>query len=98
MSQLATKFSKKCFCNKTKKSVTIKESNKAFIINLKEKTCNCKYFLKFGVCSHLIAYYNIVDSSFFGEDYFNDDGKFIFKKKRGRHALASKALEKKIIF
>jgi hypothetical protein len=62
---------------------------------LKEKLCSCHYFLKNAICAHIVA-----ASEIFGIDLNNENlelmlemsHEFARKVKRGRAALAEKAL------
>ena len=58
-------------------------NSKLYNIDLKENFCNCKYFLKYKYCGHLIALMQLLNS---------DD--FINKPKRGAQRKALKPLVK----
>ena len=58
-------------------------NSKLYNIDLKENFCNCKYFLKYKSCGHLIALMQLLNS---------DD--FINKPKRGAQRKALKPLVK----
>jgi len=61
--------------------------NDKYVIKIKKRTCNCRYFLKNGVCSHILGFlyktpsYN--SEHWFGSKYNGDPTSFAFNVKRG---------------
>ena len=58
-----------------------------FLINIKQRTCNCRWFLKKGVCCHILGYCYKTSSvdiqSWFGPKYTGEPNIFAFNTKRG---------------
>jgi hypothetical protein len=85
------------------KKVIYKGTESTFEINLddgrcyKRCSCNCSYFIKWAICSHVVAYSNSVGLDLYGSKYrrpksFVKKAKKGAPKKSGRYPKASKAL------
>ena len=90
---------------KNKKQVAYEGKNNKHEINLNDKnafkyhSCNCKSFLKFAICMHLVAFSNFFSLDLYDPKYKPDYNKeeeerFVYKTKRGRRRLAEPALVK----
>ena len=71
-----------------------------YLISIEKKCCSCKHFLKYAICPHVIAYSNINQLNWFGDEYNKSEKvDFANKNKRGpkggRYKKAEKALVKK---
>ena len=98
--------SKFIYTKNNKNRVSYVGKNNKHEINLKDKTaykyhsCNCKGYLKFAICMHLVAFSNNFNLDLYDPKYKADqeEEKFEYKSKRGRRKLAEKALvnDKKI--
>jgi len=89
--QLALALTKKNFkVYSDQKAVIYKGVNHTCKINLNNKacykncSCNCKYFMKDGVCMHLVGYCWLYNRPFFS-NYSNSPTEFAIQTKRGRH-------------
>ena len=58
-----------------------------FIIKIKSRSRNCRFFLKEAVCSHILGFVyknpNLNDERWFGKKYNNDPKDFAHNRKRG---------------
>ena len=71
-----------------------------YLISIEKKCCSCKHFLNYAICPHVIAYSNINQLNWFGDEYNKSEKvDFVNKNKRGpkggRYKKAEKALVKK---
>jgi hypothetical protein len=90
---------------KNKKQVAYEGKNNKHEINLNDNnafkyhSCNCKSFLKFAICLHLVAFSNFFSLDLYDPKYkpgYNkeEEERFVYKTKRGRRRLAEPALVK----
>ena len=58
-----------------------------YLIKLKNNSCSCWYFSKWGICKHAVAFSNVYGLSWFGDKYRIERSKFhtLFKKKVDLH-------------
>ena len=73
-----------------------------YIINLNEKTCSCRNYLKLAICHHLVAYsnqnkLNWFDTKYAVKDTNEGDEKFVKKIKGAQRVARIKELKKLII-
>ncbi len=54
------------------------------IVNQETKSCSCPIYLKKGICTHSLAYSNLMNLNWFGHNYSGKPTKFFTKTKRGR--------------
>ena len=90
----ANDFDKDNYKRKTKILYNCTDSDVKFLINVNIMSCNCKYYFKWGLCAHLLAFEKIFLNKCF---YKAKPAKFVFKSKKGpkgRYGKASKALNK----
>jgi len=75
-----------------------------WLINKRKHTCNCRFFLKYAICSHILGFMyknpKVDAEAWFGDKYNNRATDFNFnmkrgaKKKSGRYPNSEKALSK----
>ncbi|CAF1025057.1 unnamed protein product [Brachionus calyciflorus] len=75
------KYSKKGYFRKCGKDIYKFSNNEEYFLNMKDKTCNCKYFRKDAICGHLIGLDSVIS---------NDN--FVNKPKKGAQKKAKEAL------
>lgn len=74
---------KKYFKRIDKERLEFKNSKASFILNLKNHSCNCKYYYKYRVCGHLLGVISLMNRD-----------EFVRKPKRGGQKKAKPALIK----
>jgi hypothetical protein len=78
--------------------ISYKGSKNNHVIKLNDRecfknySCNCRTFLKSGVCTHLLGYSIINNLNIYDEnEILKRNDNFVQRNKRGRHGLAKKA-------
>ena len=94
LNDAALKLDKSLF----KKISYLKYGFKNWTINIKEKCCSCRGFLKCAICPHSLAFSHLKNLDWFGPKYTSRLNEFVFKNKTGRkkghrYKKASSALE-----
>ena len=93
---LALKLTKNNFKLINKTSVAYNGINNNFVINInnpiayRQCSCNCKYYIKDGICMHLVGYSWVRNKNLF-KNYSNAPTTFAIKTKIGRHKKSAKA-------
>ena len=94
---LALTLTEKNFLKIEKTKVLYSGKNHSFKLNLKDDnnykkcSCNCNFFIKDGICMHLIAYCWLKNQNFFVKyPNPNMDTEFPKLNKRGRHKKTAK--------
>jgi hypothetical protein len=106
---LAHKVTKNNFIQKSKHKLEYKGKANSFTINLNDRfaykscSCDCKNYLKFAICMHLVAYSNIYHLNLYNPKYSNniekdeEDENFVHKIKKGRKTGSYKKAEKALV-
>jgi hypothetical protein len=90
----ALRLTKKDFKEINKNKVKYNGEKYTYILDIKEKKCTCKNYLKHAICHHLVAYSNLNDLNMFDLKYLDKNSNFVKKIKRGAKSGKYKNAEK----
>ena len=96
LKEIALTISTKNFTRISKYKIKYEGEKYDYFLNLNEKTCSCRNFLKIGICHHLVAYTNQNNLSWFEAKYSIKESNetFVKKIKRGAKGGSYKHAEK----
>ena len=62
-------------------------SYKGWTINRADRTCTCRVFCKYAICSHSLSFSHLKDLNWFGPKYSKISNEFVYKNKKGRKGM-----------
>ena len=82
--KMATKLTKANFTKVDRKTVLYQGKTNKCKLNLDVMSCCCSYFVKNAICTHTVAYSNLYDKLWFGDDWLDVATEFSHKKGPGK--------------